>query len=370
MIWFSLATFVLYIPIGIYGGDWVFSRSRLYVLEEEYFRWLMYFGPTFALGGALAAFYVGRGKTMIVTSLALVANVVNVFLDWIFIFGIEGWIPSMGVKGAAIATCLGNIVQIIVLLILFLNKHHREVYGTGRCRFIPNEMRKCIRVGLPQGLLFFVESVGWAIFYMMITDMGAEHIFVAGVVQTIVMLLFFFAEGIGRGAAAIAGNFIGAKNISCVYRLFGSGLKLHLCFFVVATLCLVIYPQPLMNLFLGKGWTWLGIGATNLEFIENEMVSYYLKICMQMNVFFLLFEGVRWLISGILTAAGDTFFLLINGTISVLLFLLAPTYLLVWYDGGSVISATAITIGYSFLVGTIFIWRFFRAKWTRIDLIA
>lgn len=369
MIWFSVASTVIFLPIGFWGGELIFDGSPLRDLEEEFFRWLLYFGPTFPLGGALAAFYVGRGKTFLITTLAFVANIVNVILDWLFIFGVEGWIPSMGVKGAAIATCLGNVVQIVVLLVLFLNKHHRSTYGTGRCHLVLTEMWKCLKVGIPQGMLFFVESVGWTLFYMMITNLGTEHIFVASIVQTIVILFFFFAEGIGRGASAIAGNFIGARNIPLVYKMFVSGLKMHLGFFVIAAIFLVLYPEPFMELFMGSSGQLLGIEAGDSQMLESSMVIYYLKVCMQINVFFLLFEGVRWLISGILAAAGDTMFLLVTGTLSVVLFLLIPTYFVTLQGDGGVIGATAVTIVYSFLICTVFLWRFFRAKWQKINLI-
>ena len=78
MIWFSLGTILICIPLGLYGGPLIFQGSVNFQLETSYFGWLNFFGPTWPLSAALSAFWVGRGKVRMVTMLALLANGLNV----------------------------------------------------------------------------------------------------------------------------------------------------------------------------------------------------------------------------------------------------------------------------------------------------
>jgi MATE family multidrug resistance protein len=85
---------------------------------------------------------------------------------------------------------------------------------------------------------------------------------------------------------------------------------------------------------------------------------------------YLFFEGVRWVLSGLLVAAGDTLFLLIAGSLSVWVLLLAPIYLIVVRHRLPVEYAWGITIVYSMLLFSIYWIRFKRGAWKKIDLVS
>lgn len=362
MIWLSLGSLVVLIPLALWGKFLIFPESARAGLEREYFQWLTLFGFSWPLLGACAAFFIGRGKTRLLVVLSLCANGINVLLDWMLIFGVEGLIPPLGMKGAAIATSVGNLLQVAVLLWIFLWQKNREEYGTAVYRFDKRELFKCLKVGVPPATLFFVETIGFAIFYMMISTQGDSQIFVAGIAQSVLILFFFVAEGVGRGATAVAGNLIGGQRHSDVYKVLRAGLKLHVIFFAIASIFLVIFPELVMDLFVAQSGTLMQeVGGI----IPLEAAQVTLRICL----FYLLFEGIRWLISGILTSAGDTTFLMIIGVLAVPLFLLFPTYMVVFWGGKGVEASFLVAVGFSFLVSTIFLWRLFTEKWRQIQLI-
>jgi MATE family multidrug resistance protein len=85
---------------------------------------------------------------------------------------------------------------------------------------------------------------------------------------------------------------------------------------------------------------------------------------------YLFFEGIRWILSGLLTAAGDTFFLLITGSVSVWLFLLLPVYLIVFKHNYSVDVAWLIAAFYAAFLCVIYFVRIRQGKWKTIDLIS
>ena len=64
----------------------------------------------------------GAGDTKSPMLMALIANAINIFLDYVLIYGKLGF-PEMGVKGAAYATVFSRIVgSVILIILLFKNK--------------------------------------------------------------------------------------------------------------------------------------------------------------------------------------------------------------------------------------------------------
>lgn len=355
MIWFSIFSIGFFLPMAIWGAEAIFSGGLYADLEIQYFRWLMVFSPGYALLMAFSGFFIGRGKTKIMIWLAIVANVLNIFLDWALIYGAFGIIPEMGIQGAAIATCFGYLFESVALGYLFLKKENREYFGTKFWKIDFNEMKKCLTVGIPPGLSYALEIFGWAVFYWMMTDLGEKHITIASICQSFTILLSFFYDGLSRGAAAVAGNFIGSKRIELVKKVLRSGCYLLVFFSLSTALIFVVEP----------------IDTVRLLFIENPAptMQYSLKICMIYAFIYIFFEGLRWLVSGLLLAAGDTMFLLIAGTLSVWGFLLAPVYFFVVKNELSIESALGVTVLYAVLSLGIYYIRFKKGAWQKIDLV-
>lgn len=355
MIWFALFSIVFFLPMAIWGAPYVFGADRYADLEIPYFRLLMLFGPSYALMMAFAGFFIGRGKTKVMIWLAVVANLINIFLDWALIFGVKGIVPEMGIQGAAIATCLGYLFESIVLGYLFLKKENRENFGAAHWRLNWREMRKCCRIGLPQGIFYALEVIGWSIFYWMMTDLGEKHITISSICQSFTILLSFFCDGLSRGAAAVAGNFIGSQRYDLVKKVLKSGFSL-LCLFSLGT-AMILVVDP--------------VDTVRLLFIHDPdtAIQASLKTCMIFAFIYVLFDGLRWLFSGLLIAAGDTLFLLIAGSISVWLFLLAPLYLIVVKQNLPVEYAWGLTVLYAALFFMIYWLRFKQGAWQKINLV-
>ena len=248
MIWFALFSTLFFVPMAIWGAPAFFSADRYADLEVPYFRLLMFFGPSYALMMAFSGFFIGRGKTKILIWVAIIANLINITFDWALIFGIPGLVPEMGIQGAAIATCLGYLFESAVLGYLFLRKDNRITFGTARWRLNWKEMKKCCKIGVPQGVFCALEVFGWAVFYWMMTDLGEKHITISSICQSFAILLSFFYDGLSRGAASVAGNFIGAKQHQLVRKVLRSGVALLTLFSLGTALILVVDPIDMVKL--------------------------------------------------------------------------------------------------------------------------
>lgn len=352
MIWLSLFSSLFFIPLGIWGGPLLFQLSPYVTLESEYFKWMMLFGPSFTLYTALCSFFVGQGKTYLITAIAIIANVVNAGLDYVLIFGIEGYTPSLGITGAVVATCGSSLFQVVILWIIFLKPIHREENGTANYHFQPDLFLKCLKVGIPSSVFVAIEVFGWAAFYSMMTVMGERYITVAGINQSIVIMFYFFAEGISKATSAIVGNFIGARATHQVAKVVKAGVILNLIFFLILLGVFSCMENTLMTLFLPEA---------SAELVNS--MGNTLFICLMCSAFYLFFEGLRYTLSGVLTAAGDTIFLLVAGSLSVWLLFVIPVYLAMMYFGASVETAMYLGVFYSCGVCVIYLWRFLEGHW-------
>jgi multidrug resistance protein, MATE family len=357
MIWLSLFACLLFIPIGWLGGPLLFHHSAYANLEIEYFEWLMYFGPTTLLSTALSAFYIGRGKVKFVTCIMVVSNFINVGLDYVLIFGWEDWIPSLGVAGAAIATGLAQLFQAIVFFIAFFRPRNQELFGTGRWQLNRELFWQCLTLGLPNAIAHSLELLAWALIFYLMTTLGSEYMTVISVAQSIFFLFTFMTEGVSKGATALASNFIGSNQQDLVWKLFLSGIRFYFLVFILLGTVLAFHPEPLISWFL----------PDQLETLTPATMQALKSACFWVWIFF-LFDGINWLLVGLLTAAGDTRFIMKVGGLGPWLIALVPIYILVVKQGASADVTWMLIAFYALVSCATYFWRFRSEKWRSFAL--
>lgn len=370
MIWFSALSFFFFLPMAIWGTSIFYGQPHPANFEYDYFKCTMFFSPPAVLVAALTAFFVGQGKTSIIKWMALLGNVVNVILDPILIFGVKGFINPMGINGACIATGIGITVQAVVLFYLFLKKSNKENYGTSNWRFKLDPFIRCIKIGLPPAVFVFIELLGWSIFYWMMTKISIEHILVSSICQSILLLFVFFGLGLEKGAAIVAGNLIGAKKIDKINNVLLSGCKMIGVFSIVIVLFFIVYPDFLINLFLKNPQaleSHVSLNGLTDEYLAQ--IRSTIRTGLIFIAIYMIIEDIRWLINGVLTAAGDTLFLMIVGAGCVWLFLLLPTYFFILKPKADIRLAFAIWVVYSLIATLLFFFRYKQGKWKQRALI-
>ncbi len=355
MLWFSIMSCAVFIPLAYWGGDWIYGSER--PMEQIYFNWMMFFAPSYAMYASLCGFFVGQGKTRLITYLAVGANLLNGILDYFLIFGIDGWIPSMGIEGAAIATCGSSLLQVVVLFAIFINKKHRNKSRTGDYRFKWTKFLTCCRFGTPAAVFAAVEILAWASYYQMMTQMSHHHIMVAGICQTFAIVFYFVAEGINKAVSTICGNLIGAGQSEKVYQVVKSGYKLIALFFIALLLLFAWGRHLVFPMFMPHA------SPEEIQAIYQTMMFSVFGI-----VVYIFFEAIRMLYAGVLISAGDTNFLMWFGSLSVWVIMVLPIYLFVVRTGGSVEQAVSIIVFYNFLASVLFGIRFYNGSWQAIRI--
>ncbi|PWU05402.1 MAG: hypothetical protein C5B43_03345 [Verrucomicrobia bacterium] len=358
MIWFAVMSIGIFWPAGLFLGD-LFLTKEATSIGIPYYKILMLFGPAVPLIGALSAFHVGRGKTLIVTIIAASGNSLNLLLAYLFVFGLDGFIPSMGVAGAAIATGISQVSQVIVLFILFLRPKHRETYGTNNFHFNKKVFFSCLKIGGPNAVAFAIGIASWAFFSDLIASTGIAYMTALTICQNYLFLFFFIVEGMSKAVTTISSNLIGAKNTDLIPKLMNSALCLHCIIVAILAIPLIFFSDFCMNGYFNDNLSIENIDGLR-EMVKNSL--FWAWIIHILN-------GICWIYMGQLTAAGDTKFTMYTNMISSWLFLVFPAYFFISIMGYSPTWSWKIVAFYDLMISALMYMRYRSEKWRKVQII-
>jgi MATE family multidrug resistance protein len=318
MIWLSIFSYTLYLP-----AVFIFNRQLIpepvYSDAYPFYFWMMLCGPIFSSVAALSSFFIGIGRTYVVTLGSIAANLINIFLDFILIFGIEGYLDPMASEGAGIATTIAQIIFFIILLCFFLKNEYRSKYNTSNYKFDLKVFYQCLRIGLPSTFNGVLLIGGWAVIANYIAYAHPELMTTYNFGLTFYLFFMFYTDALCKGCTAIASNAIGAKKLNIISLMIKSAMKLHIIFLLILVLCTWIFPDQIISIFYGQHNQ-----SPHLDIKELTLV-------LQSLALLFLFEGFMGIYSGILLGGGDTKFILITNTITTWLFTVLPAFICLHY---------------------------------------
>ena len=358
MIWFSLATLVVFIPIARMTGTLFVPESFQYE-GVTYFKHLVYFTPLHGINTALSAFFIGQGKVRIVTLTVVLGALVNILLDILLIFGIEGFMDAMGTKGSAYATNISQVIVCGVLFARFLRPKARQRYKTHLLQFNPNIFRECFRIGLPNAVGHMIEIGAWAYLFHILSWASPQHAIVLSVGQSIFMLFLFMSDGLSKGVTTIAANHIGARQKKLVRKTLISASIIHFIIIGLIAIPSFLFPEQISRLFL-HNISRYDFQTVNATLIEN----------MRWIWIYITFDGLVWVIAGVLTAGGDTRFIMLCNSLIVWIVAILPLYLLAKLAHPSLAVSWKITTLYGIVNFVVFSWRYLSGKWLKVELSA
>ncbi|SDS45919.1 putative efflux protein, MATE family [Polaribacter sp. KT25b] len=175
------------------------------------------FGFPFSLF-VFSIFGIFRGlqNTFYPMIIAICGALLNIFLDIIFVYGIEGFIPAMHIEGAAYASVIAQITMAIIALVLLMKKtsislkislpFHKE---------IPNLM------GMIGNLFIRTIALNTALYFAtaFATGYGKEYIAAYTIGLNLWLLGAFMIDGYSSAGNILAGKLLGAKDYKTLLKL-------------------------------------------------------------------------------------------------------------------------------------------------------
>ena len=204
------------------------------------------------------------------TGLSMISLVVgagtNIILDPIMIFGCFGC-PALGIRGAAIATVIGQWLGALVALLLhqFLNPEVR--FRIRGYRFDFSIVKKIYKVGAPTILTQAMGSIMLTCINKILIEFGSTYVAFFGVYYKLQNFLMMPMNGLGQAAIPIAGFNYGAKNGKRIRELLRTAIPAAVAIGLIGTLVFLAIPGTLLGLFSASD-EMLAIGIPALRVIS------------------------------------------------------------------------------------------------------
>jgi MATE family multidrug resistance protein len=180
-------------------------------MEVTYFQIILYGSIPTLISTVCSSFLSGLQKPRPVTWINLSAIGVNVILDYVMIFGNLGF-PEMGIKGAAIATVIAAFYSAIIFLYITFRPTYRQKYQLIKgWHFDWTFMKRLMRFGLPSGMQFLLDLLGFSIFLLLVGRLGTNVLAATNIAFNINMIAFMPMVGVGIAISILVGQNIGQQ---------------------------------------------------------------------------------------------------------------------------------------------------------------
>jgi MATE family multidrug resistance protein len=338
--------------------DWAGHDPTVRDHEVRYATVLMQGGFPIVLMATLASFFAGRGRTFVILQVNLLVTVVNVVLDYLWIFGHLGF-PRAGVVGAAGATVASEALGALAYAALILRSEHRREFGTLRgWRFDPALFGRLLRYGLPSGVHWSIEIFAFALFMVIVGRIGTLELAATGIAFNLNGLVFVPMLGLGLGLTSIVGRHLGAERPDLAERATRSALLVAFAYLALWGALYWFAPRLLLAPYR--------YGAEAVSFVPLEAMT---SVLLRFVAVYSFFDMLNVVYAAALRGAGDTSFAMWSSTFSAVLAMLVPAYVACLVLGAGVYVAWVAASAYVFCVGTLLFLRFRTGRWKSVRVI-
>ncbi|MBQ7292946.1 MAG: MATE family efflux transporter [Clostridia bacterium] len=300
----AMVGYLVFLLFGLFGARWfiAFQTSDAAIIEagHAYLSTCCIFA--FGIFGEIMfeRLMQATGRTVYTLFTQGVGAVVNIIFDPIFIFGYFGF-PEMGVKGAAMATVLGQIVAFVMGIILnhFKNKDIKlelkkfkpdlEIIGGIYAIGVPSMIMMCIGSFTTTSVNKILQS-----FERLGKGIGETAVNVFGVYFKLQSFAFMPIFGLNNGVIPIISYNYGAKRRDRVMRTIRLSVTTIVCIMLAALAVFNLFPETLLGFFKSEGGNFDNMLAIGVPALRTISLSYiFAGICIGFtSVFQALGKGI------------------------------------------------------------------------------
>jgi len=238
----SIVIFFFLEPILIILG----SKDVLLPYAMDYMKIIAIGIPFQMIGFGLNYFIRGEGSPTVAMGTMLIGAITNIILDYVFVI-----LLGLGVKGAALATIIGQFFSFIWVLMFFFGSKSSIRITKENIKLKLHTVGEILSLGLSPFGMQIASSLVITIFNIQLAKFGNENAITAmGIVQSISTIAFMPIFGLNQGSQPILGYNFGAKKYqrvkrTLIYAIIIATIYISICYCVI-----MLAPELLINLFI------------------------------------------------------------------------------------------------------------------------
>lgn len=196
----------------------------------------------------------------------LIGAIVNIILDPILIFGYFG-APAMGVRGAAVATVIGQMRAMSFSMYVVLCKPHRVQIRFKGFRFHGPTVRAIYAVGIPSMVMQSIASVLVSCMNMILISFSGTAVWVFSIYNKVQSFVFMPIFGLNQGLMPIMGYNYGAGNRRRLLDAVKYGEIVGISIALAGMLGFLAFPAQLLGVFSATE-TQLAVGVVAMRVLS------------------------------------------------------------------------------------------------------
>ncbi|MDQ7780526.1 MAG: MATE family efflux transporter [Planctomycetota bacterium] len=194
----------------------------------------------------------GIGDTKTPMHVSLIANIANIFGNYVLIFGAFG-LPALGLWGAAISTSLCRILEMSLISLALFSKHSFVKFRLRQLLRTSNEaVKRLVKVSVPAAVEPLVMHTGFLVYTYAVASLGASVLAAHRVAITIESISFMPGMGIAIACSAIVGQCLGAGSPEHARSGLRESTRLAVWGMTFIGLLFVLFSRELASLFFGR----------------------------------------------------------------------------------------------------------------------
>lgn len=273
----AVFSFVVAIPGFVFAKEFLMLMGASEQMADAGFYY-----PMIMFGGNLVimllfiinAVFRSSGDAAISMRVLWLANIINLILDPLLIFGL-GPIPALGIKGAAVATTTGRGIAVLYQFYLLFKGNGRIHLDIRNLSVRLKVMIKLLQLSVGGIFQYLIATSSWIILVRMISVFGPEVLAGYTIAIRIIIFALLPAWGLSNAAATLVGQNLGAKKPDRAERSVWITGATNVAMMAVISAVILIMPEKLIRLFI-EDLSVIGSGVTTLQWMGAGFIFYAL----------------------------------------------------------------------------------------------
>jgi len=292
---------------------------------------------------SIKQFFEGVGNTKIAMIITIIANIINIFLNYVLIFGKLGF-PALGLNGAGYATLISRLIMPVIFLLIILKRPSFRVYfeSAKMSRLEIQKIKRMLSIGLSIGMQMIIEILAFSIGAIMLGWISKEALAGHQIAIGMAGMTYLISFGLASGTTIRVSHAFGDRDRNELKHAVFASLHIVVAFMSLMGILFVVLRNHLPLMFTS----------------DPEVIRLAAGLLI-VGAFFQIFDGVQVVLLGALRGMADVRIPMFIAFFSYIIVSLPISYLLAFVFN---FGYSGVWIGFVFGLSTAAILFGFRLK--------